>query len=199
MNGIEKISARIKADADAEIEVINAEAKAYREEIISKNNNKARTEYERITAEAAEEAEMRFQRACGSAKLESRKQILAEKQSLMDAAFALAKKQITEMPEAEYIAFCAELAAKASTSGVEEIIFSEKDRKAFGEKVVKIANELLKADGKNAELVLSAESRDISGGVILVKGLVETNCSVGTLVDRLRPELSSKVASLLFD
>lgn len=52
--------------------------------------------------------------------------------------------------------------------------------------------------GKPAQLTLSAETRPIRGGVVLKNGLIETNCSLGTLVDGLRPELSGKVAARLF-
>ena len=60
------------------------------------------------------------------------------------------------------------------------------------------ADELLQKAGKPAQLTLSAETRPIRGGVVLKNGLIETNCSLGTLVDGLRPELSGKVAARLF-
>ena len=67
-----------------------------------------------------------------------------------------------------------------------------------GDDIIRDANELLQKAGKPAQLTLSAETRPIRGGVVLKNGLIETNCSLGTLVDGLRPELSGKVAARLF-
>ena len=113
-------------------------------------------------------------------------------------AFRQAEQQLRSLPQAEYEALCAHLACGASTSGCEELIFSAEDRERVGAAVTAKANELLQKAGKPAQLTLSAETRPIRGGVVLKNGLIETNCSLGTLVDGLRPELSGKVAARLF-
>ena len=48
------------------------------------------------------------------------------------------------------------------------------------------------------QMMQEQAQRMIRGGVVLKNGLIETNCSLGTLVDGLRPELSGKVAARLF-
>ena len=81
----------------------------------------------------------------------------------------------------------------------EALIFSEAGPRLRGaEAAVQLANEQLEKAGRPAKLTLSAETRPMRGGVVLKNGLVETNCSIGTLVDGLRPELSGKVAGRLF-
>ena len=45
---------------------------------------------------------------------------------------------------------------------------------------------------------LSAEERDIAGGLILRHGNVETNCSIDLLMEMCRGELAGKVADVLF-
>ena len=60
------------------------------------------------------------------------------------------------------------------------------------------ANALLQKAGKAAMLTLSAETRPMRGGVVLKDGLVETNCSIGTMISGLRAALSGKVAACLF-
>ena len=58
------------------------------------------------------------------------------------------------------------------------------------------ANALLQKAGKAAKLTLSAETRPMRGGVVLKDGLVETNCSIGTMISGLRPALSGKGCGL---
>ena len=64
-----------------------------------------------------------------------------------------------------------------------------------GDDNIRYANELLQKAGKPAQLTLSAETRPMRGGVVLNNGLIESYCSLGTLVDGLSPELSGKVAA----
>ena len=83
-------------------------------------------------------------------------------------------------------------------SGSEELIFCAEDRARVGQAVAEQANALLQKAGKAAKLTLSAETRPMCGGVVLKDGLIETNCSIGTMVSGLRPALSGKVAACLF-
>ena len=128
----------------------------------------------------------------------ARRQVLEKKQALVDKAFRTAEQQLLSLPEADYTRLCAQLAAQASVTGSEALIFSEADHARVGEAAVQLANEQLEKAGRPAKLTLSAETRPMRGGVVLKNGLVETNCSIGTLVDGLRPELSGKVAGRLF-
>ena len=182
MNGIEKISARILADAEAEAAAIRGQAEEKAAQIAADYDKKIAAEQQRLSAEV--EA--------------ARRQLLETKQALVDKAFRQAEQQLRSLPQAEYEALCAHLACGASTSGCEELIFSAEDRERVGAAVTAKANELLQKAGKPAQLTLSAETRPIRGGVVLKNGLIETNCSLGTLVDGLRPELSGKVAARLF-
>ena len=144
------------------------------------------------------EAEKQLARNQGAARMAARRQLLETKQALVDAAFHQAEQQLLSLPEAEYTKLCAQLAARASTSGHEELIFCAEDRERVGQAVAEQANALLQKAGKPAGLTLSAETRPLRGGVVLKDGLIETNCSIGTMVSGLRPALSGKVAACLF-
>ena len=128
----------------------------------------------------------------------TRRQVLEQKQALVNETFRAAEQTLCSLPENEYTALCAHLASDASVTGTEQLIFSEADRARVGEAACKLANELLQKAGKQASLTLSDETRPLRGGVVLKDGLIETNCSLGVLVDGLRPELSGKVAACLF-
>ena len=198
MNGIEKISARILADAEAEAAAIRAQAEEKAAQIRAEYDRKLEDEQQRLTLEAQNEAQKQLERGQGAARMAARRQVLEKKQALVDKAFRTAEQQLLSLPEADYTRLCAQLAAQASVTGSETLIFSEADRARVGEAATALANELLVKAGRPAKLTLDSETRPMRGGVVLKNGLVETNCSIGTLVDGLRPELSGKVAGRLF-
>ena len=198
MNGIEVISARILADAEAEAAAIRAQAEEKAAQIRAEYDRRAAAEQQRLEAQAQAEAEKQLERDRGAARMAARRQRRETKQSLVDAAFRQAEQQLLSLPAAEYTKLCAQLAARASTSGSEELIFCEADRARVGQRVTALANSLLVQAGKTAALTLSGETRPIRGGVVLKDGLIETNCSLGAMVSGLRPELSGKVAACLF-
>ena len=172
MNGIEKISARILADAETEAAAIRAQAEEKAAQIRADYDRRIELEQQRLTAEAQAEADKQLERDQGAARMAARRQLLETKQALVDA--------------------------RASASGSEELIFCAEDRERVGQAVVEQANALLQKAGKAAKLTLSAETRPMRGGVVLKDGLVETNCSIGTMISGLRPALSGKVAACLF-
>ena len=198
MNGIEKISARILADAEAEAAAIRAQAEEKAAQIRAEYDRKLEDEQQRLTLEAQNEAQKQLERGQGAARMAARRQVLEKKQALVDKAFRTAEQQLLSLPEADYTRLCAQLAAQASVTGSETLIFSDADRARVGEAAAALANELLVKAGRPAKLTLDSETRPMRGGVVLKNGLVETNCSIGTLVDGLRPELSGKVAGRLF-
>ena len=197
MNGIEKISARILADAETEAAAIRAQAGEKAAQLRADYDRRIELEQQRLTAEAQAEADKQLERDQGAARMAARRQLLETKQALVDAAFRQAEQQLLSLPTAEYTKLCAQLAARASASGSEELIFCAEDRERVGQ-AVEQANALLQKAGKAAKLTLSAETRPMRGGVVLKDGLVETNCSIGTMISGLRPALSGKVAACLF-
>ncbi len=49
-----------------------------------------------------------------------------------------------------------------------------------------------------AAFALSAETRELCGGLVLKKGQIEINCAFETILRQLRRELASDVAGTLF-
>jgi V/A-type H+-transporting ATPase subunit E len=199
MNGIEKITARITGDADGEINQIREEAEASVREIQAAYAESAQEETEAILAKGRRAAAEQKERLDNMAQMEAKKMILAAKQEMLDEAFDRALTHLTELPDAEKIPLLAGLAANASVSGVEEVIFPAKDREAFGSEVVKEANRILSESGRNAGLVLSEKTAAIRGGLLLNDRDVEVNCAFETLVRLTRNETAGQVAKVLFD
>ena len=76
MNGIEKITARIRADAEAECAAIRAESEERCAAIRAENERAAQEEYWRLVREGVKDTEQRVQRLGRTARLEAKKSVL---------------------------------------------------------------------------------------------------------------------------
>ena len=228
MNGIEKITQRIDQDAQSEIDKILGDARAQAAEILARYEAQAQKESEDIVARGEKNAAERQDRLASVAQMEAKKLTLATKQEMLDKAFDLALDRLVSLPDEEYVALLADLAARAATTGREQLIFSQKDRARIGKQVVAAANEKLAkavapelpdalAESKagaildkvvsgvsallagTGMLTLSEETRPLRGGFILSDGDVEVNCAFETLARLERGEISGEVAKALFD
>lgn len=193
MNGIEKITQRISAGAQAEIDRVLGEARAEAEKIAARYQAQADAEAADLDARNKKAAAEREERLAGTAQMEARKAALAAKQEMVEKAYDLALQKLCSLPEEKYAAVLAELLLQASSTGKEEVIFSDKDRRKAGKTAVEKAN---KDGGK--KLTLSGETRSIPGGFILRSGSVEVNCAFDTLVRLQKAETAGDVVKELF-
>ncbi|NLU23914.1 MAG: hypothetical protein GXW99_04160 [Clostridiales bacterium] len=194
MNGIEKITARIEQDARQEADSLLKEAQTKADEITAGYQAKANALKSAESAKGEKAAADRAERLAGSADMEAKKMLLAAKQGCIDEAFAKAQQELISLPREEYVNLLAQIAVGAGT-GEEELIFSPADAPQVGALVVKRANEL-----KNgAHFTLSAETRDMEGGLTLKNGFVEVNCAFETQLRLLRETMAADVAQILFN
>jgi len=199
MNGIEKIKARIAADAEAEDSAIRQESDQRVAQIRAEYEQKAQAEAAAILREGEKENEQRVSRVDRTAQLEAKRSVLALKQEMVSKAFDLAKEKLQSMPEADYVAFLTRQIAQAASTGREELVMNRTDHDRCGAKVIASANEALTAKGLTGGLTLSAETRPMTGGFILKQGDVEVNCTVDILLELIRGELAAQVAEVLFE
>ena len=227
MEGIEKITAKIAQDAQAEISQLMAETDQKVQAVRANAAAQARQEANDIVEKGRAAASERLERLSSAAQMERRKLELAAKQEVLGEAFELALEKLCAMPEKEYIELLTKLALQASSSGKEQLIFSPKDRSRVGKQVVVAVNDALvreRAPALPSEvtkskvgafvdklvhsttaavtgagmLTLSEETREIQGGFIMVDGDVEINCAFETLVRLQREQMEKKVADALF-
>ena len=226
MEGIEKITARIAQDAQAEISRLTAETEEKVQAVLTNAAAQAQQEANEIVEKGRMAASERLERLSSAAQMERRKLELAAKQEVLGEAFALALEKLCTLPEQEYIALLTRLALEASSSGKEQLILSQKDRAAVGKQVVMAVNDALvkerapslpeevtrskvgafvdklvhntTAAVTGTGLTLSEETRDLKGGFIMVDGDVEINCAFETLVRLQREQMEKKVADALF-
>lgn len=228
MEGIEKITAKIIQDSEAEITQLNRET----DEKVLAIGESARTQVDKenaeILARGRRMADERLERLKSASKMETRKLELAAKQEVLGEAFDLALEKLCTLPDQDYIVLLTKLVLEASSTGREQLVFSAKDRARVGKQVVVAANEALVSQvapelpsavaeskvgaflGKVVNsttamvtgtglLTLSQETRDIKGGFIMVDGDVEINCAFETLVRLQREKLEKEVAKVLFE
>lgn len=226
MEGIEKITARIAQDAQAEISRLTAETEEKVQAVLTNAAAQAQQEANEIVEKGRMAASERLERLNSASQMERRKLELAAKQEVLGEAFALALEKLCTLPEQEYIALLTKLALEASSSGKEQLILSQKDRAAVGKQVVMAVNDALvkerapslpeevtrskvgafvdklvhntTAAVTGTGLTLSEETRDLKGGFIMVDGDVEINCAFETLVRLQREQMEKKVADALF-
>lgn len=199
MKGTEKIIAHIRADGDAEAKKIIDAASKQAEEKRAESFKAALSEYEKLMQAGNAECEDILSGSRRIAEMEAKKSVLSVKQEMISAAFDAAREEIVNMPRDKYTQFLARMAAEAAASGMEEIVLNARDKAEVGRSVCKAANELLSAKGTPGKLTVSEDTADISGGVIVRFGGIETNCSIDALIRQRRSGLSTEVAAALFE
>ena len=193
MEGLEKIEAKLRQDAQAEVERLTAEADAKAAQIAAQAETQAKQESEAILSRGEKAAQERLERLSSAAGMEMRKLELAAKQEVLEQAFQLALDDLCALPAEQYQQLLVALLKKASTTGREQVILSPKDRQALGRQTVDTANAAM-----SAHLTLSEQTRPIRGGFILADGDVELNCAFETLVRLQREKLEKAAVQILF-
>ena len=194
MKGTEKIIAHIRADAEAQSSAVLAQAEQRCAEIRAAYEQQAKDAYAEKIRAGVKANQDRLESMERLAKMEGRKAILTVKQDMVSESFDRAAELLVNLPEEQYVALLARLAAEGSVTGDEQIVLNARDRAAVGEKVVEAAN--LKLSG--AKLTLSDETGDFKGGLILRRGNIEVNCTAELLVELCRGDMASELAQVLF-
>ena len=192
MNGLERITSRIEAEAKSEIDGILDAGKAETQRIVDSWRAKIDAETRELAAKNEKAAAEREERLKSAAEMDARKTILGAKQEMVEAAYDLALDKLCSLSGDEKVRLLAELMTRASSTGTEEVVFSAADR-ADGAKAVERTNA---ATGKN--LTLSSDAAPIRGGFILRDRNVEVNCAFETLVRLQKAETAGAVAKILF-
>ncbi len=199
MNGIDRITERIEADAREQAKAIIAEAELKCAEIRKENEKNAHEHYLELIRNGTKDCESMASRRKSAAEMDSKKSILSMKQDCVAEAFEMAKTRLADMPEDSYISFLAKLASDSAVTGTEELILNGDDREQRGKAILDRANAALAAKGLKAALTLSADTREMSGGVVLRRDGVEVNCSIDALVELQHGAATAAVAQTLFE
>ncbi len=199
MQGLEKIKARIIEEARQKADATIKQAEKEAGEIMEAAKAKAAQKREEILGKARVEAENAEKRVLALAELELRKQSLKVKQDLVEETFKRALRKLAAMPAEHYAGVLADMIYNAVQDGTEEVVFSASDRARLNlDSVLDSVNKKLAQSGKTANIRLSPESGNFSGGFILKRGDVELNNTFEVLLKMNREELEQDVLKILF-
>ena len=219
MTGLEKVTGKIIADAEADARVILERAEAECEAIKAKYAAATEAEVEKLTDECDRECQALIIRARSSAAMAKRNAVLEARAQLIDDAYAAAEKQIRSMSGEQYLDLLQRMLRSALKSQLEgeeesmrlygedispavyEVVLNTRDRETYGEKLL----EAYRA-GYGARLSpvvlqrlrLASDTAPIDGGLVLRCGPVETNCSLSMLMAANRRETEARVSRILF-
>lgn len=219
MTGLEKVTGKIIADAEADARVILERAEAECEAIKAKYAAATEAEVEKLTDECDRECQALIIRARSSAAMAKRNAVLEARAKLIDDAYATAEKQIRSMSGEQYLDLLQKMLRSALKSQLEgeeesmrlygedispavyEVVLNTRDRETYGEKLL----EAYRA-GYGARLSpvvlqrlrLAPDTAPIDGGLVLRCGPVETNCSLSMLMAANRRETEARVSRILF-
>lgn len=193
MNGMEKITARMKEDAARSLSELNAQTERELRRIREESAVRAEKERETADERAHLAAQERYERLCSAAEMETRKLTLSAKQEVLAETYDRALEILCSMPREEYLSLLVHLLKAAGGKGDEKIALSAKDRDEMGETLVERANKEL-----NAHYTLAGKAADIRAGLVLISEECDVNCSFETLLALSREKTERGAAKLLF-
>lgn len=196
MTGLEKMKSQILDEAQKNADEILKQAKEEAERIREEARNKGQAESSRILEKSRAEVKNTEERSVSSCALQKRKVLLETKQEIIAQVLETAYNTLAEADEETYFQSIRNMLGKYAAGQAGEICFSKRDLermpKGFEEEIQAIAKE------NGGALVLSEETRDISGGFVLIYGGIEENCSFQAMFNSRKDELSDKVHEILF-
>lgn len=222
MIGIEKIIEKILLEARNDAAETIERAKEKSLAIAKSYSDKAKDAETAAAAEAQKEADGIINRARSSVETAKRNALLEEQARIIDDVFEEAFESIRSLPEDKYCEFLVAIAARALIEQIEsekkslelygededaveiekyEIILNKKDRDTLGTTLMeglrrtvigKVPKEILD------KVCISSEIAEITGGLILRYGDIESNCSLSLIFAHVREKLEGAVSKKLF-
>ncbi len=221
MIGLEKVTGKILADAEADARAVLEAAEADCAAIKARYEAETAAERERLREASDRECQAIIVRAKSSAGMVKRNAVLEARAAILDEAYATAEREIRAMSGDAYVDLLTkmlrtslrhQLEAEADSlrlygedisPAVYEVILSDRDRSIYGTRLLRAFSTGLGAKfppAALAKLTLAPEGQGtaVDGGLILRCGDVETNCTLSMLLSQNRKETEARVNQILF-
>ena len=220
MTGLDKMTAKIIADAEADAQKMLERADAECAAIRKRYADEANAERERLREQAERECEGLITRARSSAAMAKRNVMLEARGRLIDETYAAAEKEIRHLPAKKYLELLADMlkgSLKRQLAGEKEslelygencspdvygVMLNRRDRDQYGADLLSelqrsVVGKLNPADVSKVRLL--SDTANISGGLILKCGSVEANCSLEMMFAMVRRQTEGRVSHILFE
>lgn len=218
MTGLEKIITRILEEAESEAAKITSAAEDKGKSILKDYADKAEIECQRINSDSVEKCEGIISRAKSSAAIAKRNELLRVQGETVDKAFDMAMKEIINYPREKYCDMLIMLLTDALTSYIDtsrknyelygesddvekyEVLLNRKDYDAYSGELIEGLRKRVIGRIDSSELdkvVVSNETVNINGGLILRCGNIECNSSLSKLFAANRPLIEGKISKII--
>ncbi len=221
MTGLNRITDRILAEAQAEADRILAEAEADALRIRADYESRAQSIRDTVSAETEKEAKERIARARSSAATQKRNIMLQRKSDLVDSVFADTLANVCALQGEKYTnlliglltaCFLEQLESEKTSRALYgeeegdepeayEVLLNQRDRDRCGGPLIEGVRKKIMGkipEEKLSRLTVSRSTVAIDGGFILRCGAMEANCSLSLLFEQLRADLETEVGQALF-
>lgn len=198
MAGVEKIKEKILQDAEIKVNEILEKARLQANEIKEKANQKAAQRVKELSQKSVYDINEKKRIINSMVELEMRKDILAAKQQSIEEVFAKALERMNNLDSAKYEQVVFDMLMASVESGDETVIMSDSGKSWLSADFLDKVNKALQAAGKKGNIKISDETRNISGGFILLGQGVEVNNSFEAVIRLYRDEIEPKVAEIFF-
>jgi V/A-type H+-transporting ATPase subunit E len=221
VNGLQRITDKILADAQARADLILDQARQESERITAEYAAAADALRRKLSLEAESEAKAFIEKTKASATAQKNELLLSQKSKLVDRVFENAFEEALALGTQKYAElvgglvasavydFCRSEAENRECYGEEEdeqytfeIVLNKKDRDTCADELLSAARRRLggKVPAESLDgMTVSRQVRRIRGGAIVCYGPVECNCSLEMVFAQLRRELEGEVCATLFD
>ncbi len=195
---IKDIKEKIIEDALHEKEKIIKEAN----EDIKKIREHAQKEIDsiknKITEHYEQEAELKEKKIITEARLEANKEVLSEKQAIINEIFREAENRIEKLDDKKYANLMKKLIFDNVEYGDETIYIGTKELKNINQEFLDVINKKLKPQGKKGELQLSEKRIPIKGGIVLGTDEIKKNASIEVIFEKIKEDIETKLNQFLF-
>jgi V/A-type H+-transporting ATPase subunit E len=181
----------VKLDSDQQMARLSAELEREEREI-------GQAAEKRTSGEAGEIVKRRV----SSARLEARKRILGEKESIVREVYAEVKDRILSLPDEAYLDLLGTLVVRHGEGGDQTVMLCARDRDRLKGSLPQwehdVSRRLVEA-GRPGSVSIADETREIEGGLVLSQGRVEVNLSLEVIIDQTKYLLEADVVRILFE
>ena len=196
---IKDISKKIISDARIQADKIITQAKDNANNIIKKGKKEADNIKNIILYKCNQEASLIKSKILTEANLEARKNILSEKQKIIENVFNKASESILKLDDKDYRNIIKKMILDNIETGDETIFINHSDRIKISENFINDINKELKSQGEKGKLKLSTSYLPIKGGIVIGSGKIRKNISLEFLLKKIREELEIQISKDLFN
>ena len=193
MSGLDKILAKILADAKAKGELEIAEAQKKAAVYIAGDAADASELAEIRVVSAKAEAQSHIERSRSAAKLQTRRLLLQERNQIIDEVLADVKDSVYKLPDPEYFAMLQRFVLAHAQKDPGVLVLNRRDLSRLPEGfAASLSREL------SMPLTISDTPGEFDAGCVLIFGEVEYNGTLDAIVSEKKDELRDLLNRELF-